>query len=729
MRNLIAFLRSRLVIAPNCGIRVRRKREFASVLVLLGGLAVTACNDNVSDPARDGGISLLPEDWPAYGRSADQQHYSPLSQINADNIGQLGLVWAYDLPPGHSSSEPIAIGGKLFAATGHGDVRAFDSVSGELLWHWESGAAELSGAKLRQGYGVRGLAYEHGRVIIGTHDGRLVALDADSGAPHWSVQTVDIEGNAYISGAPRAFDGRVIIGFGGADGGGERGYVSCYDTTDGTLLWRFYTVPGNPAVDTDETTRIAAHTWNGEWWQSGGGGTAWHGFAYDPQLSLFYIGTGNGYPYNQALRSPGGGDNLFLASIVAVDAETGDYVWHYQVNPGEQWDYKATMDITLATLEIDGRRRKVLMQAPTNGFFYVIDRETGELLSAEPFTKVTWAERIDLATGRPVENPGARYHGRGLFEMWPSILGGHSWPPQSYSPRTGLIYLPTIRQGMLIGDDGLDLSNEALPMQLANINQGMGVTGDFARQFGGESSSLQAWDPLIQEARWTVNLPGRWPGGTMVTAGDLVFQGRMDSRFDAYDAHTGARVWSYDVRAPIVAAPISFAVNGRQYVAVVTGNGGSGGGYHSTGQIPFNIDYRSQPRRILTFALGGMQQLPPAPAPLARVRPEDPDFESNAEQEFTGLVAYSAACGTCHGANVVAAGTAPDLRLSPVPQNMSAFLAIVRDGALVANGMPHFREMPPGEIEAIRQYIRAEAHKLPPAAPDPAGNPAPTSQR
>lgn len=687
-------------------------------VALLALAALGGCGGSATfDAAADGGIALGPNDWPSYGRAAGEQHYSPLKEIDADNVNGLGLVWSYDLPAAHSASQPIAAQGMVYTATGHSDVRAFDAVTGALRWTWESHAAEQAGRKLRQGYGPRGLAYDRDRIFVGTHDGRLVALDAKSGQQVWSAQTVSPTDNAYISGAPRAFDGMVIIGFGGADGGGVRGYVSCYDAATGKLRWRFYTVPGNPAVDRDETTRIASDSWTGEWWRDGGGGTAWNSLVYDPELKRFYIGTGNGYPYNQALRSPGGGDNLFLSSIVAVDARTGRYLWHYQVNPGEQWDYKATQDITLATLTIDGRPRKVLMQAPTNGFFYVIDRENGKLISAKPFTKVTWASAIDQRTGRPIENPGARYHGRGLFEMWPSILGGHSWAPQSYSPRTGLVYLPTIRQGMIIGDAGLDLSQEKRSTQPENVNAGMGVTGDFAPALTDEGSSLQAWDPVTQRARWTVKLPGRWPAGTMATGGDLVFQGRIDSRFLAYDARDGRTLWSFDTRAPIAAAPISYSVNGRQYVTVITGNGGSGGGYHSNGQQAYQIDYRQQARRVLTFALGGKATLPPAPEPLPRVRPHDPDYRPDAATELEGNIAYHAACGTCHGARGVAGGTAPDLRLSPLPAEEAAFLGVVRDGALVPGGMPSFEDMPPRQIAAIRQYLRSEARKLP-VAPD-----------
>jgi len=693
------------------GFRAVRSTRLAIGLI---SVLLASCHPAAApDPAADGGIGLDPSNWPSYGRSAGEQHYSPLDQIDTKTIRKLGLAWSFDLPAAHSATQPIEADGTVYIVTGHSDVRALDAVTGQLKWLWESHAAERSGAKLRQGYGPRGLAFYRGRIYVGTHDGRLVALDAATGAQIWSAQTVGLHDNAYLSGAPRVFDGRVIIGFGGADGGGVRGYVSCYDAATGKQLWRFYLVPGNPAVDHDETTRIAARTWTGEWWREGGGGTAWNSLVYDPELKRFYIGTGNGYPYNQALRSPGGGDNLFLSSIVAVDAESGRYIWHYQVNPGEQWDYKATQDITLATIMIDGQPRKVLMQAPTNGFFYVIDRTNGRLISAKPFTKVNWASGIDLRSGRPIENPGARYHGRELFEMWPSILGGHSWAPQSFSPRTGLLYLPTIQQGMIIGDKGIDLSAEKRSTKPENINAGLGVTGDFAPKLTGESSSLQAWDPVTQRARWTVPLPGRWPGGTMATGGDLVFQGRMDSRFVAYDARDGRQLWSFDARAPIAAAPISYAVNGRQYVTVITGNGGSGGGYHSNGQQPFAIDYRIQARRVLTFALGGKGTLPPAPTPLPRVRPDDPGYRPSPELELRGLVAYSQACGTCHGARAVAGGTAPDLRLSSIPFDEGAFLGVLRDGALVPAGMPQFGDMPPSTMLAIRQYIRAEARKLP----------------
>ncbi|AUW60034.1 PQQ-dependent dehydrogenase, methanol/ethanol family [Sphingobium sp. SCG-1] len=652
-------------------------------------------------------------DWPAYGRTADEQHYSPLDQINAETAPRLGLVWSHDLPVGMSATQPIEQSGVVYITTGHSDVTALDAKSGRRQWIWESNARQLAGDKLRQGYGARGLAYYEGRIFVGTHDGRLVALDAATGEPVWTAQTVAKGDNAYISGAPRAFDGKVIIGFGGADGGGVRGYVSCYDSRTGKLLWKFYIVPGNPATATDETTKAVSSSWRGQWWKSGGGGTAWNAIVYDPELKRFYIGTGNGYPYNQKLRSPGGGDNLYLSSIVAVDAETGKYVWHYQINPGEQWDYKATQDITLATLDIHGRPRKVLMQAPTNGFFYVLDRETGKLISAKPYTKVTWASKIDLITGRPVENPGARFE-KGLFEMWPTIAGGHNWPPQSFSPKTKLVYIPTINRGMFIGDEGLDLTTQTRKGYPNNINVGMGITGNFEPSLAGQGSFLLAWDPITQKARWKVPMPGFWPAGTMVTGGNLVFQGQMDNKFRAYDAVSGNPVWSYDTRAPIVAAAISYSVEGRQYITVLTGNGGSSGGYHGVMEQQFKIDYRSQARRVLTFALDGKKALPPALAAPPKIRPVDPGYRANPALERQGAGYYALACGTCHGSGGAAAGTAPDLRISLATQSEETFLAIVREGVLMPQGMPRFQDMPENWVLAIRQYLRARGQALPP---------------
>jgi quinohemoprotein ethanol dehydrogenase len=663
-----------------------------------------------------GGINarnMVDQSWPSFGGQADEQRYSPLTQINDHTVENLQLAWFHDLPQAHSVSAPVAAEGKVFTATGHTLVSAFDAVSGELLWRYDSEAAIRAGSlKLRNGWGIRGLSYSKGYIFVGTHDGRLLSLDAKTGSLVWSVVTTEEGDNRYITGAPRSFSGKVVIGHAGADGAGARGYVTCYEAGSGRKLWRFYTVPGDPAKGyEDETMRMAAETWHGRWWRHGGGGTVWNAMTYDPEYNRFYLGVGNGYPYNRQLRSDGKGDNLFLASIVAVDADTGRYVWHYQTTPGEEWDYAASMDMTLANLTIDGKNRKVLMQAPKNGFFYVIDRNNGSLISAEPFAKVTWASAVDPETGRPIENPGARYHGKELFEAWPGGRGAHSWLPQSFSPITGLVYLPVLEAAMLIGDKGLDLKAYQGPI---NTQGGAGVTGDFDPDLpGAHRSFLKAWDPLEQRARWTVELPGSLPGGTMATAGNLVFQGRIDRKFNAYAADTGKLLWSFNTHSPVMAPPITFSVKGRQYVTVITGSGNQAG-FFSKIIAKYDVEYRSMPRRVLTFALDGKAVLPPPPAKPRFVRPADPEYHGHGVLARRGNQIYhSTGCALCHGINVVGGGAAPDLRLSPVILDDELFRSVVEGGALVARGMPRFDELSDEDLKSLRQYLRAKAQELP----------------
>lgn len=694
----------------------RNFRPFATGLPLAMLLALTACageretavmqvtdSSGVSATVTDVPASSTAAEWHNFGNTGSETHYSPLDQIDTANVSDLRLAWHVDLPAENTLTAPVMAEGKLFVTTGHSHIRALDAVSGELLWEYDSGTRERAGFILRYGYGAKGLAYWEGKVYIVTHDGIVIALDADSGRPLWQQRTLEPGGTRYVNGPPRVFDGKVIIGHGGADTGPNRGYVDCFDAESGERLWRFYTVPGNPADGFEnDAMAMAAETWAGEWWKWGGGGTAWNAFSHDPELNLIYIGTGNGYPYNHTLRSAGEGDNLFLASIVAVDADTGEYRWHYQVNPAEQTDYNAVMDMTLATLTIDGRERKVLMQAPKNGFFYVIDRTSGELISAEPYARVSWATHIDRETGRPVEVPGYRYHGKGMLELWPGVAGAHSWLPQSYSPRTGLVYIPVIERASLVGDEGLDLSSpeaEAALGMLAVHNLDIP---------GSRRSFLKAWDPVAQKAAWEVETPGDWPGGTLATAGDLVFQGRIDGRFVAYHGATGQELWQFEAGAPVVAPPISYEVAGRQYVTVLTGNGASGGGIFAEGSQNYRTDYR-MPRRVLTFALGGSATLPAFSAPDRQV-PPDPDYTVDDELEAKGAMTFLAAgCVVCHGFNAVAGGAAPDLRFSATALNADTLDAVVRGGVLVSRGMPRFDELTDDQMVAIRQYLRARA--------------------
>ena len=367
----------------------------ATLGVALGAAAPPSGASTIDDAAlaneADG------SDWPAFGRTFSEQRFSPLRQIDAENVARLGLVWSLDLPGViNVASQPLAVAGVVYFAVGQSVVHAVDARTGKLLWRHDPEVAKVAGPKLRAAWGSRGLAFYRDKVYVGTLDGRLLALSAATGEPVWSVLTVERDDARFISGAPRVFDGKVLIGHGGADHGPVRGYVTAYDAETGRLLWRFHIVPGDPAQGFENAAmETAARTWTGEWWKHGGGGTVWNAITYDPEFDRVYLGTGNGAPWNQKIRSPGGGDNLFLCSVLALDADTGEYRWHYQTTPGETWDYNSAMDMLLATLPIDGKPRKLLLHAPKNGFFYVIDRETGKLVSAEKIGKATWALRVD----------------------------------------------------------------------------------------------------------------------------------------------------------------------------------------------------------------------------------------------------------------------------------------------------------------------------------------------
>jgi quinohemoprotein ethanol dehydrogenase len=674
------------------------------VLVLAGAALMVAGCQRPAQPV-EAAMVANPDEWPAWGRTGHETHYSPLDEIDSGSVAGLKLAWHFDLEPGYTPTTPLMAEGKVFITTGHSLIRALDAESGKLLWEYDGGTRARATSPMDLSWGNKGIAYDQGRVFLGTSDGYVVALDAKTGREAWKVQDFAQDEPRTMNGAPRVFAGKVIIGHGGADITPLVGYVSAYDAKTGKLAWRFNTVPGgDPASKAEQVMRP---TWPGGWTnpdgtRRGGGGTMWNAFSHDPELNLIYLGVGNGFPYNQRLRSPGGGDNLFLASVVAVNADTGDYVWHYQVCPAEQWDCTATSDMTLAELEIDGKPRKVLMQAPKNGFFYVLDRKTGEFLSAEKIAKVTWAEKIDPKTGRPVENPGIRYNGKpGLFEMWPGPTGAHSWQPQAYSPQTGLVYVPVIEQGAVIGD--------ATPGDTGMIGR-MGVTLlPEASLKEGAHAFLRAWNPVTQTLAWEKKLPGSWPAGVMASAGGLVFQGRMDGRFLAYDARTGEEVWSFDAQAPIVGAPISWRMNGRQYVTVITGAGGQGAGMQTLGNQGLDTDYRL-PRRVLTFAIGGKDSLPALdrtpPAP-----PADPGFRPDTARAQAGAMLFGTrSCMVCHGWNAAAAGAAPDLRLSPTIADAATFRAIVKDGGLKMNGMPAFPELSDAEVETIRFFLRTRAN-------------------
>ncbi|RVQ64734.1 PQQ-dependent dehydrogenase, methanol/ethanol family [Croceicoccus ponticola] len=686
-----------------------------AALAAAGLLVLAACGTRTTDAPQGGVETWLAQlsddsdgtDWPAFGRTYGEQHYSPLSQINADNVGELGLVWSVDLPAGNPATGPIEVDGTIYLATGYSVIRAIDVETGKVKWTYDPKAPEASGIKLRQGWGSRGIAYWNHKVITATQDGRLIALDEDTGQPVWTAQTFGKDELRFISGPPRVFDGKVIIGSGGSDSGPVRGLVVTYDADTGKKLWQFYTVPGNPADGFEnKAMEMAAKTWAGEWWKYGGGGSVWNAMTYDAANDQILLGTGNGAPWNRKIRSAGKGDNLFLCSIVALDAKTGEYKWHYQINPGESWDFNASMDMELADLTIDGKRRQVVMTAPKNGFYYVIDRTNGKLISAEPFVDVTWADRIDVATGRPVEKPNARYED-GPTTFRPTPLGAHSWMPMAFSPQTGLTYIPAIDLQVTYDDSGITPENfEWAP------NMGLTSGVGYAIDSGGRDVTgwLIAWDPVAQKARWRLPMDAHLNGGIMATGGNLIFQGRPDNGFSAYDARTGKRLWNFDAKAGVVAPPISYSVNGKQYVTVIAGIGTSAGLFGPM-FTKYGIDYNHQSRRVLTFALGGKATLP-AKTPYKAVAFDDPGYKPDKGLATKGEGLFNGRCAVCHGTGAIGGGTAPDLRTSGVPVDPATFASVVRDGLLVPNGMPQFGEFTDEQLSSLRQYIRSRAAEL-----------------
>ncbi len=648
------------------------------------------------------------ENWLAYGRTYQEQRHSPLSQIDDGNIGKLGVDWYLELPRARSlPGTPLVIDGVMYFEEFYNVVHAVDATSGESLWEYDPDVIGRAGPRMRVMWDYsRGLAFWKGKVFSATIDGRLIAIDAKTGKEIWSVMTFDPSLPFSITGAPKVFAGKVIIGNGGTEMGAARGFVTAYEAETGEQAWRFFVVPGNPAEGFEnEAMAMAAETWTGEWWKFGGGGNVWNGITYDPEFDTVYIGTGNGSPWNRKIRSPGGGDNLFLCAIVALDAQTGNYKWHYQTVPGESWDYNSSMDIVLADLEIGGRTVKALMHAPKNGFFYVIDRATGKLLSAEPFARINWATHVDMETGRPVETPGARYEDN-YEEIFPSALGAHSWHPMSYNPATGLVYIPAIDWGMPYDDSGIDL--EAWESPDWAFQPGINVFGGDAPADSG-SSTLKAWDPVAQKLAWERPTPGIWNAGTLTTAGNLVFQGQAGGSLVAYAADNGEEVWSYDLGLGISAPPVSYSVGGRQYISILVGWGGAAVALGGSITAQHGWAYGVHPRRLITFSLDGTASLPASPPPVVPEPLSAPDFVVDEILATRGEAIYKGTCTLCHGPVAVSGGSAPDLRASPIPLSAEAFADVVSGGARRSKGMPAFEELDVDDVEGLRHYVRKMA--------------------
>ncbi|NKB37523.1 MAG: PQQ-dependent dehydrogenase, methanol/ethanol family [Gammaproteobacteria bacterium] len=650
-----------------------------------------------------------PGQWLIHGRTFFEQRFSPLKQITQENINKLGLDWHFDINTDRGlEGTPIVVDGVMYAAGAWSIVYALDARNGRLLWSYDPKIAADAASIQCCDIVDRGIAVYKDRVYVAAFDGRLIALNAGDGTPIWEVNTVTDDWPYTITGAPRIVRDKIVIGNSGADLG-VRGYVSAYDADSGKLSWRFYTVPGNPAKGFENPAmEMAAKTWKGEWWQYGGGGTVWDSISYDPALDLVYIGVGNGSPWPQDIRSPGGGDNLFLSSIVALKASSGEYVWHYQTTPGETWDYTATQHMILADIEVDGRLRKVIMQAPKNGFFYVLDRANGELLRADAYAKVNWATHVDMKTGRPVETADARYGLTPKFTL-PSGMGAHNWHPMSYSPNTGLVYIPAQEIPGMFSQKadfvfskgstnlGISLANVAPPEDEATLKEVLSTVHGY----------LIGWDPVSGKAKWSHEQTSPVNGGVLTTASDLLFQGRGDGKFAAHNAVNGKELWTQEAQTGLIAPPITYEIDGVQYVSIMAGWGG--GFSLAFGPLAAQLKVRNV-SRILTYSLDGKDKLPPLPVLNVQADSQTLPAGTDPDHIETGKNIYHENCMVCHGAGAIGGGTLPDLRFSST-KTFESWKTIVLKGALRSGGMPAFDKLISSEeLEKIRLYIIKRAN-------------------
>ena len=657
------------------------------------------------DGARIQGADREPGNWLSHGRTYSEQRYSPLEKINRENVGKLGLGWYYDIEVERGmEATPLVIDGRMYTTSAWSIVYALDAKTGKQLWKYDPKVPKEWGKNACCDVVNRGVAAWGDKVYVGTIDGRLIALDAATGKVAWDVTTIDRKWPYTITGAPRAVKGKIIIGNGGAELG-VRGYVTAYDAETGKQAWRFHTVPGDPSKGHEsKAMEMAAKTWNGEWWKAGGGGTVWDSIVYDPELNLLYLGVGNGSPWDRDVRSPGGGDNLFLSSIVAINPDNGEYAWHYQTTPGDTWDFTATQHIMLLDLEIEGKKRKTLVQAPKNGFFYVIDRTNGKLISANNYVPVTWATGVDKKTGRPMEAKNARYPDPKKPNLqFPGPFGGHNWHPMAYSPKTGLVYLSAQELPFVYKKDegyvfhrsqwnlGVQYSAAALPEDPKEMVKLLPLL----------KGRLLAWDPVKNEKKFSVEHAGPWNGGVLATGGGLIFQGTPGGEFSAYRDDNGEKLWSFQAQTGVVAGPMTYEVDGEQYVTVSVGWG-----------TVFGLIVPGEQRsisRMLTFKVGGDKKLAPRTAVAdAKQWPTDdemPEFKGTPAQVAHGKEVYLTRCVWCHGDAAMSAGVLPDLRKLDKSQH-EMFKKVVLEGIYSAKGMPSFSELlDEKDVEAIQQYI------------------------
>ena len=696
----------------------------ALFLAVLLTAAVPAAEAARVDDARLAAAANEPGNWMTYGGSWLEQRYSTLTQIDASNVARLAPAWSFDLDTNRGQeSTPLVVDGTMYVTSAWSKVYSLDARTGRQHWFFDPHVAGSAGPKPCCDVVNRGAAFYEGKVFVGTIDGRLIALDARTGKVAWSVLTVDAKKMYSITGAPRVAHGKVYIGNGGGEFGG-RGYVSAYDASSGRLVWRFYTVPGDPAkpdgaASDDVLKRIAQPTWFGPPTDYRGGGQVWNAIVYDPDFNQLYIATGNGFPHNRKYRSEGRGDNLFISSIVALNADTGRYLWHLQETPGDSWDYDSVQDMILTDLSVGGKTAKVLLHAPKNGFFYVLERKTGKPLSITPYVPgINWAKKIDPDSGHPDVDPAA-YYANAPFNGHPGEGGAHGWQPFAFSPKTGLVYFPAAESSTYyVGTptyeyvDGLDnpgFIHGALPQAHGADLSAIGAPATAGRPAASPygKSYLLAWDPVKQKAAWQTDVRGG--GGVLVTAANLVFQGRSREgvlgELAAFRADTGEEIWKYKTPNAILQGPISYTVDGEQYIAAASGAGGAS---IIVGGEPA---HERQVGRVVAFKLGGTAAL--APDPQLAPRPAAPALNGSASQISEGKERYARLCGRCHGLNMFSANIIPDLRRSAALADASAWNAIVIGGALESQGMISWAKfLTPEGAESIRAYVSDEARKL-----------------
>ena len=647
-------------------------------------------------------------DWPLHGREYNDQRFSPLTQINEKNVNQLGLAWSYEMKTHRGlQATPIMVNGVLYVTGTWGKVAAIDAQSGERLWEFDP---EVPGKWGR--YGCcdavnRGVAYWDGYVYVASFDGRLIALNAETGAVIWEVDTIDSTAPYTSTGAPRIVKDKILIGNAGADYG-VRGYISAYHAKSGKLEWRFFTVPGNPQKPFEHPElEIAAKTWKGsKWWQMGGGGTVWDSMTYDAELDLLYFGVGNGSPWPQAIRSPEGGDNLFLSSIVAVDPDSGEMSWFYQTTPGESLDFTATQNMILADLTVGGKRRKVLMQAPKNGFFYILDRSTGKVISAENYVTVNWASHIDALSGRPM---GQKVYGADLEVTRPSPAGGHNWQPMAYNPITKLVYIPARESAGIfaLSQDWIKKRDIPIRQNWWNIGVDWGKYTELTENASTDAPSkdfgfLGAWDPIKSSYRWTHRHTNLVNGGVLTTAGNLVMQGGGDGILRAHQAETGEVLWAQDLQIGMLAPPISYAIGNKQYIAILAGWGGAAIASGNSGVLKDGKLHNSG--KLFVFHLGGKKNVP-SQLKEAKKLSHPPEIDITADSVKAGASTYMEYCSLCHGPRAVSSGVIPDLRMISNSTHQR-FQEIVLKGELEALGMPNFSDLLNSEdVISVHHYI------------------------